>query len=154
MDRHVFLIGMMGCGKSTIGRLLSQRLGCPLLDLDEEIARFERRTISEIFADSGDAGFRVCETAALRRACAAPPCVVASMASSRSINGQESSADSRRPTVLLPQPIMPMRKMCLSMAYPFAARYAPSRRQFSQSLASDSISTFRLFSLTLPVRST
>ena len=81
-----------------------------------------------------------------------PSC--ASMASSRSVNAQESSAASRRPTVLLPQPIMPMRKMCLSMAYPFAARYAPSRRQFSQSLASDSISTFRLFSLTLPVRST
>ena len=81
-----------------------------------------------------------------------PSC--ASIASSRSVNGQESSAASRRPTVLLPQPIMPIRKMCLSMAYPFAARYAPSRRQFSQSLESDSISTRRLSSLTLPVRST
>ena len=77
MDRHVFLIGMMGCGKSTIGRLLSRRLGCPLLDLDEEIARFEGRTIPEIFANSGDAGFRVCEHAALARACAGAPCVVA-----------------------------------------------------------------------------
>ena len=77
MDRHIFLIGMMGCGKSTIGRLLSARLGCPLLDLDEEIVRFEERSIPEIFAEAGDAGFRVCEHAALARACAGSPCVVA-----------------------------------------------------------------------------
>ena len=68
---------MMGCGKSTIGRFLSARLGCPLLDLDREIAAFEGRSIPEIFAESGDAGFRVCEHIALVRACSAAPCVVA-----------------------------------------------------------------------------
>lgn len=77
MDKHVFLIGMMGCGKSTVGRRLAAQLSCPLIDLDEAIEAHEGRTIPEIFSASGDAGFRVLETAALRRACASPPCVVA-----------------------------------------------------------------------------
>lgn len=77
MDKHIFLIGMMGCGKSTLGRRLSALLACPLIDLDEAIEAQEGRTIPAIFAASGDAGFRVCETAALRRACEAPPCVIA-----------------------------------------------------------------------------
>ena len=76
-DTPIFLIGMMGCGKSTVGRLLARRLGMPLCDLDEEIVRFEGRSIPEIFADAGDAGFRLCETAALRRACEGAPAVIA-----------------------------------------------------------------------------
>lgn len=75
--RPLFLVGMMGCGKSTMGRHLAALLRCPFLDLDEEIVRFEGRTIPEIFASEGDAGFRVCETAALRRALAGTPGVVA-----------------------------------------------------------------------------
>lgn len=77
MNKHIFLIGMMGCGKSTIGRRLSALLDAAFIDLDDAVAAHEGRTIPEIFAASGDAGFRVCETAALRRACEAPPCVVA-----------------------------------------------------------------------------
>ena len=77
MRKSVALIGMMGCGKSTMGRLLAGRLGAPFLDLDEEIERFEGRAIPEIFASSGDAGFRLCETAALRRALALSPRVIA-----------------------------------------------------------------------------
>ena len=77
MDKHIFLIGMMGCGKSTVGRQLAALLSCPFTDLDDAIEAHEGRTIPEIFAASGDAGFRVCETAALRRACESTPCVVA-----------------------------------------------------------------------------
>ncbi|MDD7174961.1 MAG: shikimate kinase [Clostridiales bacterium] len=77
MRKPLFLVGMMGCGKSTMGRLLAGRLNAPFVDLDEEIVRFEGRSIPEIFADAGDAGFRVLETAALRRVCAGSPCVVA-----------------------------------------------------------------------------
>ena len=77
MNRHLFLIGMMGCGKSTLGALLSRELRAPLLDLDAEIERFEGRSIPAIFADVGDAGFRIAETAALRRACGGSPCIVA-----------------------------------------------------------------------------
>lgn len=77
MDKHIFLIGMMGCGKSTVGRRLSALLSCAFTDLDDAIEAYEGRAIPEIFASSGDAGFRICETAALRRACEASPCVVA-----------------------------------------------------------------------------
>ena len=77
MKKHIALIGMMGCGKSTLGALLAGSLGAPCCDLDEAIERFEGRSIPDIFAASGDAGFRLCETAALRRALSAPPCVVA-----------------------------------------------------------------------------
>lgn len=78
MEKHVVLIGMMGCGKSTLGRLAAQRLGAPFLDLDEEIVRFEGRSIPEIFAASGEEGFRRCETAALCRALDLSPRVIAS----------------------------------------------------------------------------
>ena len=77
MCKPVLLIGMMGCGKSTIGRLLSQRMKRPLIDLDEEIVRAARRSIPEIFAAEGDAGFRVHETAALGRALDAGAAVIA-----------------------------------------------------------------------------
>lgn len=77
MRKTVFLIGMMGCGKSTVGRLLSGMLGCAFVDLDEAIERREGRSIPEIFAEGGDASFRLLETAALREACSASPCVVA-----------------------------------------------------------------------------
>ena len=70
MRKPVLLIGMMGCGKSTVGRLLAERMRLPLIDLDEEIARAAGKTIPEIFAQEGEAGFRARETAALERALA------------------------------------------------------------------------------------
>lgn len=77
MHKHIFLIGMMGCGKSTMGSLLSRRLACGFIDLDEEIVRYEGRSIPDIFADVGDAGFRHCETAALQCVIDEAPCIVA-----------------------------------------------------------------------------
>ena len=77
MRKPVVLIGMMGCGKSTIGRLLAGQMGLPLIDLDEEIARAAGRSIPEIFAAEGDAGFRIHETAALGRALGAGAAVIA-----------------------------------------------------------------------------
>ena len=77
MRKPVLLIGMMGCGKSTVGRLLAERMGVPLIDLDGEIARAAGKSIPEIFAEEGDAGFRVHETAALARALTRPNCVIA-----------------------------------------------------------------------------
>ena len=62
----LYLIGMMGCGKSTCGALLRDRLGLPLLDTDQAIERRTGRTINEIFAEQGEDWFRDRETALLR----------------------------------------------------------------------------------------
>ena len=77
MRKPVLLIGMMGCGKSTVGRLLAERMRLPLIDLDEEIARAAEKNIPEIFAQEGEAGFRARETAALERALAREDGVIA-----------------------------------------------------------------------------
>ena len=77
MRKPILLIGMMGCGKSTVGRLLAERMRLPLIDLDEEIARAAGKTIPEIFEQEGEAGFRARETAALERALAREDGVIA-----------------------------------------------------------------------------
>ena len=48
--KNIILIGMMGCGKTTVGRLLAQALGRELVDTDEAIERREGRSIYDIFA--------------------------------------------------------------------------------------------------------
>ena len=62
--KRVFLIGMMGVGKSTVGKLVADRLGWPYLDSDEWVERRTGRTVPEIFAADGEAAFRAQETAA------------------------------------------------------------------------------------------
>ena len=59
---NIVLIGMPGCGKSTIGALLSQRLGRKLADTDQLIVETAGKTIPEIFASCGEEGFRKLET--------------------------------------------------------------------------------------------
>lgn len=57
-DRPIVLIGMMGVGKSTVGRRLAARLALPFVDADEEIETAAGMPISEIFAKFGEEGFR------------------------------------------------------------------------------------------------
>ena len=59
---NIVLVGFMGSGKTTIGRELSKTLMMPRFDLDDLIEERERRTIPEIFAESGEAGYRKAET--------------------------------------------------------------------------------------------
>lgn len=59
--RHLVLVGLMGSGKSTVGRLLAERLGRPLLDTDDEIERRTGRSVREIFAADGEDAFRAVE---------------------------------------------------------------------------------------------
>jgi shikimate kinase len=63
---RIFLIGLPGSGKTTLGRRLGRRLGLEFLDLDKEIELAEGRTIPEIFADSGEDHFRSAESGQLR----------------------------------------------------------------------------------------
>ena len=62
---NIILIGMPGCGKSTVGRRLAERLGRPFLEADGEIEKAAGRSIPAIFAEEGEAGFRLRETAVL-----------------------------------------------------------------------------------------
>ncbi|MCI1880810.1 MAG: shikimate kinase [Sporolactobacillus sp.] len=64
----VILIGFMGSGKTTVGKRLADRLGCPHLDLDELIVRTSGQSISRIFAEHGESGFRELETQSLAAA--------------------------------------------------------------------------------------
>ena len=59
--KNIILIGMMGCGKTTCGGLLSRRLDRELVDTDALIAAREGRSIPEIFAAQGEARFRELE---------------------------------------------------------------------------------------------
>ena len=63
--RAVFLVGFMASGKSSVGQELARRLDWDFVDLDARIESREQRTISEIFRDKGEAGFRLAETSAL-----------------------------------------------------------------------------------------
>lgn len=62
----VFLVGFMGAGKSSVGRALGQLLNWIFEDLDDRIERRERRTVAQIFRDSGELAFRRAEHSALQ----------------------------------------------------------------------------------------
>jgi shikimate kinase len=62
----IYLVGFMGCGKSTVGRALADELGWTFIDLDEEIERKQGATIASIFDTQGEAAFREMECDALR----------------------------------------------------------------------------------------
>ena len=61
MAKNIVLIGMMGCGKTTVGGLLARRLRRPLTDTDTLIEQRQGRSIPDIFAACGEAGFRALE---------------------------------------------------------------------------------------------
>jgi shikimate kinase len=74
---RIYLTGFMGCGKSTVGPLLAQRLGAPFVDLDTEIERQAGMTVREIFERHGEPVFRRMENEALRGTLEAADVVVA-----------------------------------------------------------------------------
>ena len=66
---NVVLVGMAGCGKSTIGRTVADALGKTFVDLDEEIEKREGKTIPEIFAEKGEEYFREIERQVVADVC-------------------------------------------------------------------------------------
>jgi shikimate kinase len=76
-DRSIVLIGLMGAGKSTVGRRLARRLGLAFVDSDEEIERAADHEIKEIFDRFGEASFRDGERRVLRRLIAGERKVIA-----------------------------------------------------------------------------
>lgn len=67
LDRPLLLTGFMGSGKSSVGRVLAQRLGYPFVDLDSEIVSTAGRSINDLFAQDGEQAFRSLESACLKR---------------------------------------------------------------------------------------
>ena len=63
--KNIILIGMPGCGKTTIGTLLAKKLGRTVVDADEKIVELAGKSIPEIFTQDGEEAFRATETAAL-----------------------------------------------------------------------------------------
>ena len=76
-DKSVVLVGLMGCGKSAIGRRLAAALDLPFTDADEEIEKAAGKSISEIFEDHGEAEFREGERKVIARLLTGGPQVLA-----------------------------------------------------------------------------
>ena len=74
---HLWLIGMMGSGKSAVGAAAAKRLGLPFVDTDEEVASRTGSSIAQLWGERGEQAFRDMETAAIRRAAQDQPSVVA-----------------------------------------------------------------------------
>jgi len=74
--RHLVLIGMMGVGKSSVGRRAALRLGRQFLDTDKLVEEDAGCTVAEIFAAEGEEGFRALESVAVRRALESDPFAV------------------------------------------------------------------------------
>lgn len=76
--RHLVLVGLMGAGKTTVGRRLAERMDRPFVDTDELVEALTGRSVSEIFTTDGEGAFRDLERGAVADACAAPdPIVIA-----------------------------------------------------------------------------
>ena len=75
--KNIVLVGMPGCGKSTVGKALAKRLSRPFFDADEEIVRRAGKPIPEIFQAEGEAGFRKIETEVLFDLCRQSGAVIA-----------------------------------------------------------------------------
>mgnify|MGYP000141458756 CR=1 FL=1 len=77
VDRTIALIGLMGVGKSTVGRRLARRLGVPFADGDTEIEEAAGMTVSDIFSLYGEGEFRAGEARVMKRLVEGPPIVLA-----------------------------------------------------------------------------
>jgi shikimate kinase len=74
---NIFLVGMMGAGKTTVGRALAQRLKREFVDTDRELVARTGVAVATVFEIEGEAGFRRRETTVLREICERDHCVVA-----------------------------------------------------------------------------
>lgn len=77
MEGHVWLVGMMGSGKSATARSLAERLGVEVIDTDDEVARKTGCSVAELWGERGEQAFRSLESATVAAVAAQLPAVVA-----------------------------------------------------------------------------
>lgn len=75
--RHVVLVGLMGAGKTSVGKRLAQRIGLPFVDSDQAIEESAHMSIADIFALRGETEFRAGERRVIARLLGEPQCVLA-----------------------------------------------------------------------------
>lgn len=76
-QKHIFLTGLMGSGKSSVAKVLAKALSLPLVDLDAMICKDAGKSINDIFADQGEDAFRALESICLEQAALFSPSVIA-----------------------------------------------------------------------------
>ncbi len=76
MNQHIFLIGFMGVGKTTVAEVLCTKLGVSCVEMDQTIAEEQQQSIPDIFETYGEEYFRQLETDCLFALCQKEPCVV------------------------------------------------------------------------------
>jgi shikimate kinase len=74
---NLYLVGMMGVGKTTVGKLLAEEIGYRFVDTDEVIVKAAGKSINEIFTENGEAEFRQLESDVLAQVCAYTKLVIA-----------------------------------------------------------------------------
>ncbi|WP_160011811.1 shikimate kinase [Rhizobium sp. 18055] len=75
-SRNLILVGLMGAGKSSVGRIVATQLGIPFVDSDAEIERVSRMSVTELFASYGEDEFRALEGRVMKRLLKGGPRVV------------------------------------------------------------------------------
>jgi len=156
----VFLVGFMGAGKTTVGRLMAEKLGWEFSDLDECIERRAGRSVASIFRASGEAAFRDLEHSELRRLIASARSgggLIAALGGGAMAQPRNLSLLRRHdfPVVYLDAPVETLRRRCvrqarlagtrrplLGTASEFRDRYA-RRRQFYRQASLRKLTTGR-----------
>ncbi len=73
---HIFLVGMAGCGKTSLGQRLAASMGMTFVDTDQRISDILSMSVNDIYATLGEDFFRIAETAVLAELAGVQPCVV------------------------------------------------------------------------------
>jgi shikimate kinase len=76
MKRHIVLVGLPGAGKTTVGKLVADKLGTQVVDIDALVVRKMQMPVSRIFAEYGEAKFRAVEAESMRQALSGAPAVI------------------------------------------------------------------------------
>jgi shikimate kinase len=103
--RPIFLVGYMGSGKSTVGKMISARLGFQLIDLDAFIETRFHKTIAQLFDEKGENEFRNLEHALLREVCGFEDTVIATGGGAACFHGNMSLMNESGLTVYLRVPV-------------------------------------------------